>query len=148
MDEELKPKKYCKLRIAWSVGCGIVALLLCVLWARSYSQFDVILKGKRLVGLTSAGTSKGSVYVMRVDQPYTESDGWYYFTVYQPHFRSRKWFDWARPFGGFAVQLPTCVLVLTSSVVAVAPWLPFKRFSLRTLLIATTLVAVVLGVLV
>jgi hypothetical protein len=41
--------------------------------------------------------------------------------------------------------LPHSVPALTLGFLAVAPWLPW-RFSLRTLLIATTLVAVMLGI--
>ena len=33
--------KYRKLRIAWSVAWGVVAVLLCVLWVRSYWWDDV-----------------------------------------------------------------------------------------------------------
>src|SRR5690349_10312841 len=33
--------KYRKLRIAWSVGWRIVAVLLCVLWVRSYWWADI-----------------------------------------------------------------------------------------------------------
>jgi hypothetical protein len=32
--------KYRKLRIAWSAVCGILCLLLIMLWARSYWRFD------------------------------------------------------------------------------------------------------------
>ena len=40
-------------------------------------------------------------------------------------------------------------LILPAAILAIAPWLPWpSRFSLRTLLIATTLVAVVLGLVV
>src|SRR5689334_2392731 len=34
--------RYRKLRIAWSVGCGVVAALLCVLWMRSYWSKDLL----------------------------------------------------------------------------------------------------------
>jgi hypothetical protein len=51
---------------------------------------------------------------------------------------------------GVRVILPYWCLALTSIAFAIAPWISaFKcRFSLRTLLIATTLVAVVLGLIV
>src|SRR6187549_3492704 len=32
--------KYRKLRITWSVAWGVVAVLLCVLWVRSYTTWD------------------------------------------------------------------------------------------------------------
>jgi hypothetical protein len=34
--------RYRKLRIAWSVGCAIACVLLCVLWVRSYYHADKI----------------------------------------------------------------------------------------------------------
>jgi hypothetical protein len=46
-----------------------------------------------------------------------------------------------------SVVLPYWVAVLTSTALAVVPWLAW-RFSLRTLLVATTVVAVGLGVVV
>jgi hypothetical protein len=46
-----------------------------------------------------------------------------------------------------AVRVPHCLTVLFVSALATLPWLRW-RFSLRTLLIATTLVAAVLGLVV
>ena len=43
--------------------------------------------------------------------------------------------------------MPHLLLLLGTAVLSALPWLPW-RFSLRTLLIATTLVAVVLGIIV
>src|SRR4051812_13479439 len=42
--------RYCKLRIAWSVAWGVVAVSLCVLWVRSYRTADRLhgrVKGKQ-----------------------------------------------------------------------------------------------------
>ena len=47
----------------------------------------------------------------------------------------------------FMLAFPQWCPVLASMILAVIPWLRW-RFSLRTLLIATTLVAVVLGIIV
>ena len=51
------------------------------------------------------------------------------------------------PGGGWQVSIPNCLGVLIAVGSAGLPWLPWK-FSLRTLLFATTLVAVVLGLIV
>jgi hypothetical protein len=62
--------------------------------------------------------------------------------------------DWTAGFVGFSqggrgVVMPYFALVVIFAFVAAAPWIHWsKRFSLRTLLIATTLVAVVLGIIV
>jgi len=34
------PMTYRKLRIAWSVACGLAAVLVCVVWVRSYQSLD------------------------------------------------------------------------------------------------------------
>jgi hypothetical protein len=54
------------------------------------------------------------------------------------------------PSGGGSLNLPHWSLLVLFSVFAAVPWIPWwsRRFSLRTLLIATTLVAVVLGIIV
>ena len=50
---------------------------------------------------------------------------------------------------GFSASYWMPVVIVSSSGLIAVPWTAFsKRFSLRTLLIATTLVAVVLGLLV
>jgi hypothetical protein len=36
------PMKHRKLRIAWSVAWGIAAVLLIVLWARTYQHVDML----------------------------------------------------------------------------------------------------------
>ena len=38
--------KFRKLRIAWSVGCGIACVLLAVLWVRSYWIADTLFRGR------------------------------------------------------------------------------------------------------
>ena len=48
------------------------------------------------------------------------------------------------PNNSTGIRAPFSFLISVSAVIAVLPWLP-RRFSLRTLLIATTLVAVGLG---
>jgi hypothetical protein len=53
-------------------------------------------------------------------------------------------FHWIRPPFGIGILLPCWSSVLLTATLATFPWLRW-RFSLRTLLIATTLVAVLLG---
>ena len=52
---------------------------------------------------------------------------------------------WSR--SNWVIQVPYWFTVATFLIIATIPWLPWK-FSLRTLLIATTLIAVVLGLVV
>jgi hypothetical protein len=54
-----------------------------------------------------------------------------------------SYFDYTAK-GFISLELPYWVWLLVATILAAAPWLRF-RYSLRTLLIATTLVGVVLG---
>ena len=107
--------KYRKLRIAWSVTWGVVAVLLCVLWVRSYLAVHDEL------GIHN------SIYL---------SDGGYIHSFEGPTLGDV-----------LPARLPFVIPVVVAAGLTSLPWFPF-RFSLRTLLIATTLVAVVLGLIV
>jgi len=137
-----------KLRIAWSVAWGIVALLLCVLWARSYWWVDQIIVRETKAFLVGVASLPGAFGIGIGEN--TRPD---------PISSSMATVDWlevggypSRIWGMFALQelgfiSPYWFLILVAVVGTIAPWrreLPW-RFSLRTLLIATTLVAVVLG---
>jgi hypothetical protein len=142
-----------KLRIAFSVVCGIVCLLLIVLWVRRFSRDDDC-------RITLPATHAFTIHSMRglvLVQVYKSNpeDGWHWTTTMLGHdpegwsnFDSnvRAW-HWV-PMGGspqpFAI--PHWFLIVLSTALAVTPWVHWsKQFSLRTLLVATTLVAVVLG---
>jgi hypothetical protein len=58
---------------------------------------------------------------------------------------SAPWFEYYCDQGYFLLIIPHFCYVLLTGALAVLPWLKFSRFSLRTLLIATTLAAVLLG---
>ena len=104
--------KHRKLCIAWSVVWGVLALLLCVLWVRSYwaaYQIAVLEFGPKDYLLTG---ERG---------------------------------EFVLSYGKSYLYVPCWLVTIVPTVFATSHWLPY-RFSLRTLLIATTLVAVGLGV--
>ncbi len=137
--------KYRKLRIAWSVAWGVVAVLLVVLWVRSYwfGDFTVIkYSASHQFRLVSIDGVIGSA----IENP----------TAYNPRFIvgseaiSPNGFDWTiyHVWGNHTrLCVPHWVLAIVPGSIAAVPWLPL-RFSLRTLLIAMTLVAVGLGLVV
>ena len=148
--------KYRKLRIAWSVAWGVVAVLLCVLWVRSQNRQD------RLIRHSSFGIefrSYNGQTILEVNpslNPPTVAF-WEFKTRladhvwYPPHpvipFFGRLGIDWGIHNGTQFLFLPHWMLVALPLVCVSLVWadrFPW-RFSLRTLLIATTLVAVVLG---
>ena len=153
--------RFRKLRIAWSVGCGIACVLLIVLWVRSYWWVDSVSKRVSATTWITGWSLEGGILWMlesnpndsrpagwnidkaRIEEFNNMMDGNPY---YQPH-----------PFGSpllrrFAFdskkgEIPYWFSASLVASLAALPWLR-KRYSMRTLLIATTLVAVVLGLIV
>ena len=149
--------RFRKLRIAWSVGFGLLAALLIVLWVRSYYSEDFLniqlpartfsvwqLRGNSVLTTTaSPGPLKVSTNSVSANSPIVSTKG-------APQNRIGLGFSGVTYRGGFFVTFPNWFPVMVSATFAVAMWfgtIP-RRFSLRTLLTATTLVAVVLGLIV
>ena len=119
--------KYRKLRIAWSVTWGVVAVYLVVLTAD-------VMKLRPL--------PKNVPSIMFGEPPL---DVWITYDQGLLDVSSQSVVPGGSLRWGF--ELPLWQAILPAAAIAVAPWLP-RRFSLRTLLIGTTLVAVVLGLVV
>jgi hypothetical protein len=142
--------KHRKLRIAWSVAWGVVAMLLCVLWVRSRYTFD-------FVNVPLPGTS--GLYVMSREGGLgflvgQVRDVWSIGTLPPPspisslpYKRALGFLQYLKTAGAIRVRAPHLLFLLLSAAAISAPWLRW-RFSLRTLLIATTLVAVAMGLIV
>jgi hypothetical protein len=142
--------RFRKLRIAWSVSWGVVAVLLCVLWARSYWRTDSVsgpINTKWTFGasIVPGGYVLFFAEVVSVWNTDTES--------------SEEWLDhsppnWSRVWGDLRCENNTLCVPCWCSVAATVgmaamPWFAWlRRFSLRTLLIAVTPVAVGLGLIV
>jgi hypothetical protein len=149
MDRPSSPRK---LRIVWSASWVIVCLLLVALWVRSYSRCDIAIAqlSAKWVGVVS--TYPGGFVIQR----YTPNNGSRGFSshdadqVYHaPPYVSALGFGLLATGGRQGVYIPFWSLVLSAAVVAVIdPSRWTWRFSLRTLLFATTLAALMLGLLV
>jgi hypothetical protein len=144
--------RFRELRIAWSVTWGVLCLLLIVLWVRSFQQHETIsLRGEANHYLTF-GANSGTVHLSGIGViPYPSSPNrwWYYHSerATEPH----KLFDWTvgTPRWPAPSCLPFWLPIVLATAFAVTPWITWShRFSLRTMLIVTTLVAVGLGVIV
>src|SRR5690242_7238395 len=147
--------KHRKLRVAWSVVWGVVAVLLVVLWVRSYCYSDtaycqliqsptlaaISAEGRFFFGLEGGGSAGTQVQVVS----FSISGGVHPFL---PVALAKTTFGFnAKKFSsGWIVEVPPYLFITLASCVAATPWIQWKRqFALRTLLIATTLVALVLG---
>jgi hypothetical protein len=145
------------LRLAFSAMCGIACLILVVLWVRSYSALESWM-GRSLHMQSAHG--KLIVFTLPVSQKAL-------LRKVNPGFNgySKVPFDQFKPSTELSVAIsgsqafsaryydvkhictiPFWTAVLFSAVLPIPSWTKWKwRFSLRTLLIATTLVAVGLG---
>ena len=147
--------KYRKLRIAWSVCWGVVVLMLCVLWVRSTKNCESCRfswKGHSL----HVQSARGKVIVFHTPYPVTWKAGSFLLrrtgrddVLKTPIIGTA---NSIAIYGGWTKLMvaPYWVALLTTAALASLLWLRHLRwrFSLRTLLIVTTLVAIVLGVIV
>ena len=133
-----RPRLARAMRIAWTAFWGVAAVLLVVLWVRSYWWTDFLMPSSR-AGVVSA---TGSLICIR-DSPLDWPLGW---TSIRP---DANLVEATRSEASLnAIIVMYCWLVLGTLLLASSPWLMRKRFTTRTLLIATTLVAVGLGLMV
>ena len=142
--------RFRKLRITWSVGCGLLCLLLIMLWARSYRTWDRCFRTGENHGW-QLNSMLGHV-VLVVAKPPKE---FIPFFIESLPTEDRFKGDFDKYVLGFyfgrtpSVELgvPFWFIVSIGLAITAAPWLSHLsgRFSVRTLLIATTLIAGVLG---
>jgi hypothetical protein len=146
------------LRITFSITCLIACALLTVLWVRSYrliERIDVIIESEEDTDIS--GISLISVCGRStLDVTYVTADGEpgieYYSYPPDPDVQylgiGRVLFL-TKPQPGWLVSVPYWLSMSFIAMLSTFPWMPWSwRFSLRTLLIATMLVAVVLGLIV
>ena len=149
--------RFRKLRIAWSVGWGIAAVLLCVLWVRSYSKSEAVwrvtwtpppatLLHTRFASNSGALSWAYENGMYSLSLQVAERDRWHYQIHKAAKFIPNK-FQGHYSKTRILVSIPHWFAVSLCFALCVA--LRFRwKFSLRTLLIVTTLVAVGLGLLV
>ena len=143
--------RFRKLRIAFSVTCGIACVLLIVLWVRSSGRVEVIRRENRPVLYDGVYSSHGFVVIHGEPDLWLRLGftGWKYERLpsdfWKPKSHWRPYFLHQRK--KMELLVPYWIVAFVTIMAGAAPWLPW-RFSLCTLLIATTLVAVVLGLIV
>jgi hypothetical protein len=147
-----------RLQITFSVTCGVICLLLIVLWVRSYWRCDIAMGQSStsirsyfvlgsVRGFLAIGAEPGFSSLRKV----TDWD----FDSYPPDYHERLpeptylGFHFARYASHSVLFVPYWFPVVMTVSWAVIPWVPWsRRFSIRTLLIATTLLALMLGAIV
>ncbi len=150
--------KHRKLRIAWSMVWGVVAALLVVLWVRSYRIWDRgYWPGRPQVQLrTEFSSDSGHVVVAIAPRMPASSDSVIVIrrpgpapAGYQKQYADETLgFYFARGSSRWRVDIPYWSVSLFAVALAGATRFVPQRFGLRTLLIATMLIAVGLGLIV
>ena len=154
--------RFRKLRIAWSLSCGMACVLLIALWVRSYYHNDATSSVQMDGWATLIESNFGELSICRYPSQGPPKN-WYWCGNTQTMSRSewvrsrysppldtpRPRFMWYTGPKLFRTQIPHACAVIACLSFAVVPWIRIRSsFSLRTLLFATTLVAIVLAVVV
>lgn len=146
-----RPRLVRGLRIAWTAVFGILCVLLILLWVRSYWSVDYVDTSKALHNWHVA-SRKGEILISESYSPpppvavrrwdWNFNYEWYY----KQNFPERVLlgFQFHHGWDGKRTTVPYWFPVVLSALPIALVWLPWK-FSLRTLLIATTFIAVMLG---
>jgi hypothetical protein len=129
--------KFRNLRIAWSVLWGIACLSLLLLWARSYSRADVWLAKLSATRTLRASSQWGEASLLiEVWRPPTPVGA---FHSGRANRLRRETGVRRRAESQFGVQLPHYSFAILAIGLAAVAWM--RRFTLRTLLVATALIA-------
>jgi hypothetical protein len=147
------------LRIAWSTVWLLLAAALIAIWWRSYWEVDLLTKCDVNHIKTTIGSQSGEVYFDRYDLTrsprYTGFNafwgthqipvhGWKYVTQ-ESRAVPKLEFTWRRTADGFTVGVPHLYLVIPAVLAGAMPLLT-TRYSVRSVMIATALFAVLLEV--
>ena len=128
------------LRLAASSLSFAASVLLIALWVRSFWWKDEVLNASNSPHqVIQSASCKGWVHLYYGPSKISRKDGWRFFATPVPNV-----VEWPRlnlpP--GRLVFVPHGFIAAVCVVVAVAPWI--RRFSLRSLLVAMTLIACLL----
>ncbi|HEX3600400.1 MAG TPA: hypothetical protein VHU84_09680 [Lacipirellulaceae bacterium] len=152
--------KHRKLRIAWSVGWGIAAVLLIALWVHSYWYqvsvqrwiFDrAVTDSHYWQGWIEARYFSITPFVDASQIPDSFVKGKYVERALPDIYPKPGWMyhNYSEPAQTYLyVQVPFWFTVILTAAIGTLSWFLPRQFSLRTVLIATTLVAVGLGLIV
>jgi hypothetical protein len=154
------PQQFRRTRIAMAVFFGVVTVLLCLVWVRSYQQNEIYSRVSKTGRLITVGANSGSVYLVTMrhkltppnvgSPPYRtgfiwQTHGWRYSAGEVSQTRWLPLIESMRT--GIHVSTPLWFAVSIVLAGGLLPWCT-PHFSLRTMLIATTLVACVMGLVV
>jgi hypothetical protein len=141
--------KFRKLRVAWAIACGIACVLLLYLWIRSYWRWDELIvriptsnKMSVLTNHIEAISLKGRIRI-HVFTAYGNSSYLEFTSFRVTNFPAIPNWSLGIERGHCSATCPHWfAIMLAAASISLSRIRPSTKFSLRTLLIATTLVAV------
>jgi hypothetical protein len=150
---DARRRRFRNLRIAWSVVCSIATVLLVVLWVRSYWWEDGLVwvrgSARNVILVNSKSGTLGFSFCPGGDAEEQLLPPFFKLTRPLPRNSQVTPFAWFSDAVLTIIRVPTWALIALSVAIGTTPWFGHpRRFSLRTLLIATTVVAVGLGLIV
>jgi hypothetical protein len=149
-----KPLRFRRTRIGVSVFLGVMTVALCLLWVRSLQKNEIYSRISSTGRLITIGANSGSVYIYSMKRGFTipsadpyrtgmdwQSHDWRYSAV---EASKASWLPTINSDSDINISLPLWLLIALFSG---SSWQLWHRagYSLRTMLIATTLVAIALG---
>jgi hypothetical protein len=150
-----RPRLFKILRIVFSAVCGVACVLLIALWVRSYRTVDLILWPVTSSMPSIVESIHGTWYVAKYDCAGPISERIFQTMPirdeklvqidlhnFAPHGFACSFA--ANSYSAYVPQWFPILVIGVFGILTAVPWPPW-RFSLRTLLIVTTLVAAVLG---
>jgi hypothetical protein len=147
------------LRIAVTALSLTACVLLIALWVRSYYRNDVLFGPDFTSGISGLGSVQGGVSFFKSSRRPLPGEQWRIRSDVigedGPDDQWTLWPEYEIGYGFGALKrpaftvlvIPHWFLVLLFAFIAVLPWLP-SRFTTRTILIATTVIALLLGLIV
>jgi hypothetical protein len=127
-------------------------VLLMALWVRSYQACDIVFKLDARNRVTTFGSNSGTIYFVSMNQPtmgrygpQPAPDGWKLHSSEATEVP--RIFAWEFSSGQNFVRVPHWLLVVSCLTICFVAWIR-RRFSLRTLLIAITLISFLLGLMI
>lgn len=125
-------------RIAFSAVCGVLCVLLVVLWVRSYFVVDIVDTPLTEIHLVGGAAIAFQQFHSNWDvECRAEQNPAEYRRQYESS-RATTWYT-------VLTIIPFWSVLIALAILVAAPWLPIRRFSLRTLLIAITIMGLILG---
>ena len=142
-----RPQFIRRLRIAASVFFALMTVALCVLWVRSYWRSDVVARSVAGGSYMEIKSICGGIRASRQSAGHDLPSFWgYRSSVLGERYWPSTRISWGSRGSVGRIHFPHWLPVIVTMLIATLCWKPIeRRFSLRTLLIATTLVAVALG---